>query len=129
MFTSSLVRIVDLSRKFAAALAVFGFLATAGLGIYAAKNLSISTDINQLLSSDLDWRKREKEIEEAFPHKVDTLVAVIDGQDSAKADAAAEALAKALAKDKENFAFVARPDSLPFFRESGLLLLSLDLIR
>jgi hopanoid biosynthesis associated RND transporter like protein HpnN len=124
MFASFLISVVDFGRKFAAFLAVLALLLSVGLGVYAAQNTSINTDINQLLSETLDWRKREKALEAAFPQKVDTLVIVIDSDDAAKAESAAQGLANGLAARTDMFSFVSRPDALPFFRANGLLFLS-----
>ncbi|MFA4994523.1 MAG: MMPL family transporter [Bdellovibrionales bacterium] len=126
MFSSFLIAIVKFSRKFAPRLALAAMLMSALLGVYVARNISINTDINQLLSETLDWRKREKTLEAAFPHKTDTLVVVIDGDSGAKAEMAANALADKMAVQTERFSFVSRPDALPFFRTSGILFLSKD---
>ena len=124
MLASFLVSIVDFSRKFAKSLAILGLLVCVALGDYVATHIAINTDINQLLSDHLDWRKREKELEAAFPQKTDNLVIVIDGDSPGKAERAAEALAKKLEAMPDKFTFVARPDALPFFRTNGLLFLS-----
>lgn len=124
MFISFLTSVVDFSRKFAVFLVVAAILLSVGLGVYVAKNIAINTDINQLLSENLDWRKREKALEAAFPHKVDNLVVVIDSDDGSKAESAAAALADKWAAMPETFSFVSRPDALPFFRNNGLLFIS-----
>ncbi len=124
MLVCFLTSVVNFSRKFAARLAVAAFLLSAVLGVYVVNNISINTDINQLLSDNLDWRVREKALENAFPHKTNTLVVIIDGDNGAKADAAAAALADKLAAKTELFTFVSRPDALPFFRANGILFLS-----
>ncbi len=124
MFASLLVSLVSFSRKFAIFFVIAAFLASALLAVYIANNISINTNINQLLSDDLDWRKREKELEAAFPQKIDNLIIVIEGQTGEKAGAAADALAAQLSAMPEIFTFVSRPDALPFFRTNGLLYLS-----
>jgi len=124
LLTSFLVFLVDACRRHALFLIVAASLLTAVLSAYVATNITINTDINQLLSDNLDWRKREKELEAAFPQKVDNLVVVIDGQTGEKAEAAAAVLAEKLAALPDKFSFVSRPDALPFFRTNGLLYLS-----
>ncbi len=126
MFARILVSLVDFSRKHATVVACAALLLTFALGGYVAQNISISTDINQLLSENLDWRQREKALESAFPHKVDTIVTVIDAEDPVKAEHAATALAEKLQAMPDKFTFVSRPDALPVFRQSGLLYLSPD---
>lgn len=124
MFASFLARIVGLSRRFAILVVLGGLLTSGALGSFVVRNMAINTDINQLLSEDLDWRKQEKELERAFPQKVDTLVAVIDGDSGFLAEKAAEALAGRLSGQPDKFTLVSRPDALPFFRTHGLLYLS-----
>jgi len=124
MFVSFLTSVVDFSRKFAVFLVAAAMLSSIGLGVYVARNIAINTDINQLLSENLVWRKREKALEAAFPQKVDNLIVVIDGDDGAKAENATAALANKLTAMPDNLTFVSRPDALPFFRNNGLLFLS-----
>lgn len=126
MFASFVLSIVEFSRKFSLFLVLAALGTSLGLGIYVAKNISINTDINQLLSEDLPWRKQEKVLEKAFPQKVDTLVVMIDGEDGMKTEKAAAGLAEKLSSMPDTFSFVSRPDALPFFRTNGLLYLSLD---
>jgi len=118
-----LTSVVDLSRRFALYLVLAAIIASLGLGYYVVGHIKINTDINQLLSDNLDWRKREKGLESAFPQKADNLVIVIDGESAEKAEAAASALFAALTAMPDKFSYVSRPDALPFFRANGLLFL------
>ena len=90
------------------------------------ENFKINTDINQLISADLDWRVREAAVEKGFPQKADLLVVVIDGDTPDVAETAAEALAQKLRTMPNRFSQVVRPDRIPFFLKNGLLLLSKD---
>jgi hopanoid biosynthesis associated RND transporter like protein HpnN len=123
LLTSSIVALVDLSRRKALLIALLALAATAGLGAYVATHIRINTDINQLLSDKPAWRQREKQMEAAFPQKVDNLVIVLDGDTAEHAEKAAEALADALRAMPDKFPMVKRPDALPFFRQNGLLFL------
>ena len=123
MLASLLTSIVDFSRRFALAIAIFALIASVGLGFYVKDHIRINTDVNQLLSDNLDFRKREKALEAAFPQKTDTLVIVIDSDSADKAESAAAALAAKLSAMPQLFTFVSRPDALPFFRANGLLFL------
>lgn len=124
MLVSFLTSVVNFSRKFAGPFAIAALLLSALLGVYVVQHISINTDINQLLSDNLDWRVREKALEAAFPQKADTIVVIIDGETGAKAEAAAAALAEKVAAKTDQFTFVSRPDALPFFRTKGILFLS-----
>jgi len=42
-----------------------------------ARHFSINTDINTLISADLDWRKRDNQFEQAFDRDR-TILAVVD---------------------------------------------------
>lgn len=115
--------LVTPSRKRPWTIVLAALVLTLALGWYAAAHFKISTDVNQLLSPDLAWRQQEKAMEEAFPDKVDRLVAVIDGDSAERAEAAAAALARALEARPDLFRQVERPDSIPYFRKNGVLLL------
>ncbi|MDE1901092.1 MAG: MMPL family transporter [Alphaproteobacteria bacterium] len=123
MLTSLIIALVQISRRFAALIALAALLASIGLGVYVVKNIKINTDVDQLLAADLGWRQREKALAADFPDKVDNLVVVIDGPDAARVDAAAAALAARLQAEPDLFTYVARPDALPYFRTNGLLLM------
>ena len=124
MIASRLVSLVDFCRRFAKPIAAAALLASIAMGAYVSTHITINTDINQLLSDNLDWRKREKALEASFPQKTDNLVVVIDGDTADKAEAAAEALSEKLLAQPTLFTLVSRPDALPFFRANGLLYLS-----
>ncbi len=126
MLTSWIVSLVEFSRRQAAGVVALALIMTLGCGWYAATHFRINTDINQLLSDDLAWRRQEKELEKAFPQKTDVLLAVIDGDTPEAAEMAAHALADKLATRPDLFLAVERPDSIPFFRKNGLLFLPKD---
>ena len=68
-----------------------------GATAYSARHFAINTDVNKLISPDLDWRKREAEFEKAFPgHFGSTLVVV----DAATAEYASRAAAELVAQLK-----------------------------
>ena len=52
-----------------------------GRGFYAARNFSINTDINTLISPDLDWRKRDNQFEKAFDREK-LILAVVEAPDA-----------------------------------------------
>ncbi len=124
MLSSLIARLVDFSRQFALILVLLAVLMSLGMGWYVMENFKINTDINQLVSADLDWRVREAALEKGFPQKADLLVVVIDGDTADAAEAAAESLALKLRTMPDKFSQVIRPDKIPFFQKNGLLLLS-----
>jgi len=126
LLATLVTRIVDFSRRNAAATVLAALLLALASGWFASKHFKINTDVNQLLSADLPWRKQEKMLEAAFPQKVDTLLVVIDGDTPDAAENAATALTADLETRKDLFISVARPDAIPFFRKNGMLFLSKD---
>lgn len=126
MLSSIVARLVDFSHRFALAILLLAILTSLGLGWYVEKHFKINTDINKLVSADLDWRIREAAVEKGFPQKADLLVVVVDGDTPDAAEAAAEALTLKLRAMPERFSQVVRPDRIPFFQKNGLLFLSKD---
>lgn len=126
MLTSIIIRIVALSQRFALAIIAIALLSAAGMGWFVVHSFKINTDINQMMSSDLEWRKREVEIEKAFPQKSDLLLVVVDGDTPDEADNAANQLTAKLQTMTDRFTIVQRPDTIPFFRKNGLLFLPQD---
>ncbi|MDD5586592.1 MAG: MMPL family transporter [Alphaproteobacteria bacterium] len=124
MFTTFIVRIVDFSRRMAVPVVLLALIASIVLGGYVATHFKINTDVNQLLSADLEWRKREVALEKAFPQNVDQLVIVIDGANADDAERAASELAAKMRAQPDVFKTVVRPDAIPFFKKNGLLFLS-----
>lgn len=124
MLTSLIISIVDASRRLALIVILLAMGLTAALGWYAVTHFKINTDVNQLMAKNLVWRQQEKELETAFPQKVDNLVIVIDGKTPDQVENAAARLADRLSTLTQQFTEVSRPDAIPFFRKNGLLLLS-----
>lgn len=123
MLPNLIIHIVDLSRRFAWAIALCALAAALALGWFAVTHFKINTDINQLLAADLPWRQREMALEKAFPQKVDIIVVVLDGDTPDAAEDGAAALAGKLRAMPDMFTYVDRPDAIPFFRKNGLLFL------
>ncbi len=126
MLLSFIVRLVDFSHRFAVSLVLLALLMSLGLGWYVAGHFKINTDINQLISADLDWRKREAAVEKGFPQKSDLLIVVVDGDTPDAAETAAESLTLKLRAMPDRFSQVVRPDKIPFFLKNGLLFLTKD---
>ena len=126
MLSSFIARLADFSHRFALALVLLAFLMSLGLGWYVIGHFKINTDINQLISADLDWRIREAAVEKGFPQKSDLLVVVVDGDTPDTAETAAESLTLKLQAMPDRFSQVVRPDKIPFFLKNGLLFLSKD---
>ena len=105
------------------ALAAATVLATASL-LYARGNLGLDTDTADMISADPQWRQAWIELKEAFPHLVDTVLVVVDGETPDLADRASRTLAAALAAERALVEWAVRPDALPFFERNALLYLT-----
>ena len=122
MLTTVVVSIVRVCTRFATLTVVLGALMTVAAGYYTAKNFSIDTDINKLISNELDWRKRDIAFDKAFDQER-LILAVVEAPTPEFANAASNALEKKLAENKENFDSVRRLGAGEFFEKNGLLFL------
>jgi len=120
------VRLVNFARNHAIANAIAVLLLTAVAGYYAAGHLTIDTDVEKMLPTELPWRQNEIALDRAFPQNSDLLVIVIDGTTGELAENAAQRLTERLHAEPTLFTAVRRPDGGPFFDQNGLLFLSTD---
>jgi hopanoid biosynthesis associated RND transporter like protein HpnN len=124
VLTSIVVSIVRTCTRFATLVVIFSLLLAIGAGYYAAHNFSINTDINKLISPDLDWRKRDNQFEHAFDREK-LILAVVEAPTPELTSAAATALAAKLAGDT-HFESVQPLGSGEFFEKNGLLFLPVE---
>jgi hopanoid biosynthesis associated RND transporter like protein HpnN len=94
-------------------------------GFYTARHFSINTDINTLISPELDWRKRDNQFEQAFDRER-TILAVVDAPTPELTSSAAAALEQKLSGDTKNFDSVEPLGSGEFFEKNGLLFLPVE---
>ena len=124
MLTSIVVSIVRTCTRFATLVVILSLLLAVGASIYAARHFAINTDINTLISPDLDWRKRDNQFEQAFDREK-LILAVVEAPTPELASAASKALAAKLASDP-NFESVQPLGSGEFFERNGLLFLPVE---
>ena len=125
MLTNIVVAIVRTCTRFAIPVVVLSLLLAIGAGFYTARNFAINTDINTLISPDLDWRKRDNQFEQAFDRER-LILAVVEAPTPELAGSAAKALAEKLSPDKKNFESVTPLGSGEFFEKNGLLFLPVE---
>jgi hopanoid biosynthesis associated RND transporter like protein HpnN len=101
-------------------------LAAAALAAYAATNLGINTDENDLFSEELPHYALREDFNRAFPSLVDPLVVVVDGDTVDLAHDAANTLAERIASDTERFRGVRQPGGGEFFETHAFLYLEQD---
>jgi len=122
VLTNIVVSVVKACTRFAPFVLILSLVLTVASGIYAARHFAINTDINKLISPDLDWRQRDMQIERAFDREK-LILAVVEAPTPELAGAAADALAEKLKTDKKNFEAVQPLGSGEFFARNGLLFL------
>ena len=124
MLTSIVVAIVRTCTRFATLVVIVSLLLAVGGSYYAARHFAINTDINKLISPDLDWRKRDNQFEHAFDREK-LILAVVEAPTPELASAASKALAAKLAGDT-HFESVQPLGSGEFFEKNGLLFLPVE---
>ncbi|MEY9146323.1 hopanoid biosynthesis associated RND transporter like protein HpnN [Bradyrhizobium elkanii] len=122
VLTNIVVSVVRTCTRFALPVVIFSVLLSIGAGFYTARNFSINTDINKLISPDLDWRKRDNQFEEAFDRER-LILAVVEAATPELTSSAAKALTAKLQADKKNFEAITALGSGEFFEKNGLLFL------
>jgi len=122
VLTSIVVSVVKACTRFASLTVVAALILAITAGYYTSRNFIINTDINTLISPDLDWRKRDNQFEKAFDRDR-TILAVVDAPTPELTSAAAAALAQKLSGDVSHFESVQPLGSGAFFEKNGLLFL------
>jgi hopanoid biosynthesis associated RND transporter like protein HpnN len=122
VLTSIVVSIVKACTRFAVPTVLIALILAVASGFYTARNFAINTDINTLISPDLDWRKRDNQFGAAFDRER-TILAVVEAPTPELTSTASAALAKKLAGDSKNFESIQPLGSGEFFEKNGLLFL------
>ncbi|MGQ0683695.1 MMPL family transporter [Bradyrhizobium sp.] len=122
MLTNIVVSIVKACTRFAPFVLILSLVLAVASSIYAARHFAINTDINKLISPDLDWRKRDIQFEQAFDREK-LILAVVEAPTPELAGAAANALSEKLKTDTRNFEAVQPLGAGEFFSRNGLLFL------
>src|SRR3984957_13999337 len=120
MLTSTIVRIIGFCLRRAWAVVVVALIAAAFAGFYAATHFAINSDIDALLSKDLEWRQRELAFESVF-QRFELVEVVVQAPTPELTTAATTALTAALAKEKSSFQSVTNSSAARFFAQHGML--------
>jgi uncharacterized protein len=102
VLTSIVVQIVRACTRFATLTVLLGLVLATAAGYYTARHFAINTDINTLISANLDWRQRDQLFDKAFDRDR-TILAVVEAPTPEQTSAAAAALEQKLKGDKKNF--------------------------
>ena len=122
MLTKIVISIVRACTRFAATTVLIALGFAIAAGFYAAEHFEINTDINTLISPELDWRKRDIQFDGAFDRDR-TILAVVEAPTPELTTSAAAALNQKLSSDATHFESVQPLGSGEFFEKNGLLFL------
>ena len=122
MLTRIVVSIVKACTRFAATTVLIALVFAIAAGFYTARHFEINTDINTLISPELDWRKRDIQFDDAFDRDR-TILAVVEAPTPELTSSASAALHQKLAGDTKHFESIEPLGSGEFFEKNGLLFL------
>ena len=89
--------------------------------LFAVSHFAMSTDTAELISPNVDWRRHERAMDDAFPQLRDEMLVVVDGATPEVAEEGATRLAATMNADRKHFRVVRRPEGGYFFAREGLL--------
>jgi hopanoid biosynthesis associated RND transporter like protein HpnN len=120
MLTSLIVRLIEFCTRHAWQVVAVAVLLAVASGLYSARHFAINSDINTLLSSNVDWRQRELAFEQAF-NRYNLIFVVVEAPTPELTSQATAALTQALAERKDRFREVVQSGGGEFFARQGLL--------
>jgi len=123
--TALVVRAVGFCTQNAWLVIAVSILLAAASSWYAATHFKMTTDVNQLISSNIPWRQREAAFEKAFP-QFELIVAVVQAPTAELVEAATGALVQRLSLQKDLFRSIEQPKGGAFFAQNGLLFEPID---
>ena len=116
----------DAVRRHALLVVFLTFLVTAGVLAYTVQHFKIDTELTEMISDKLPYRKLQKEFERAFPQLANTIVVVIDAETPEAARFQRNRMAERLEEEAGLFKRVYLPGGGEFFEKNGLLYLSVN---
>jgi hopanoid biosynthesis associated RND transporter like protein HpnN len=117
---------VDSVRRHALLVVFVTFLATAGVLVYTIQHFKIDTELTEMISDKLPYRKLEREFQRAFPQLANTIVVVIDAETPEAARFERKRMAERLKREVGLFKRIYLPGGGEFFEKNGLLYLSVN---
>ncbi|MGB2594193.1 MAG: MMPL family transporter [Pseudolabrys sp.] len=121
MLKAIVTSVVGICTRFPLPIIVLALVAAASAAVYSARHFAINTDVNKLISRELDWRQREAEFEKAFPGHFGSTLVVIDAPTAEYASRAAAELGTKLKAQPQLFRSVNDIGGSEFFARNGLL--------
>lgn len=129
MLSSIIVRTVGFCSRHVWVVIGVAFLLAAAAAGYTVRHFAIDTDINDLISRDLPWRKRELAFQAEFPRQTQMILVVVDGPTPEQAGAATDALVKGLAGKPDVFRSVLELEGGSFFQRNRFLFLPTEAVQ
>ena len=121
MLASAVTAIVQFCTRFPRLIIIVGLGAASASAIFATTHFAINTDINKLVSPDLDWRKRELEFAKLFPGHFGSTLVVVEAPTAELVSEASAALTQKLAAQPSLFNSAEDMSGNEFFSRNGLL--------
>jgi predicted RND superfamily exporter protein len=103
MLKSAIIRTVEFCTRHVWGVIILALILAAVAGTYTVRHFSIDTNVNNLISRDLPWRKRELEYQAAFPQSRQPILVVVEAPTPEQTSAATRTLAEGLAKKADRF--------------------------
>jgi hopanoid biosynthesis associated RND transporter like protein HpnN len=97
---------------------------TSILLFFTIQNFKINTDLTEMISNDLPFRRVVKKFHADFPDLVGAIVVVVEGDAPEQVNQARHILADRLRRETGLFKSIYTPGGGPFFEKNGLLYLS-----
>jgi hopanoid biosynthesis associated RND transporter like protein HpnN len=122
------VRTIDFSTRYAWLTIAIAVVLTLASIDYAIHHFAINTDINKLISPEIDWRKRETAFDAVFP-QYDSIIVVVDAPTTELVDEATATLVQNLSERNDLFRSVRPAGGAAFFRQNAFLFQMPDQLR
>jgi hypothetical protein len=123
MLNSAIVRTVEFCTRHIWGVIIVALILAGVSGTYTVRHFAIDTNVNNLISRDLPWRKRELEYQAAFPQNTKLILVVVEGPTPEQTAAATRALAEGLSNKPAVFRSVQEEGGGVFFQRNRLLFL------
>jgi uncharacterized protein len=123
MLNAAIVRTVEFCTRHVWGVIILALVLAAVSGTYTVRHFSIDTNVNNLISRDLPWRKQELEYQAAFPQSRELILVVVEAPTPEQTSAATRTLAEGLSKKTDLFRSVQEEGGGAFFQQNRLLFL------
>jgi hopanoid biosynthesis associated RND transporter like protein HpnN len=123
MLNSAIVRTVEFCTRHIWGVIIVALIVAGVSGTYTVRHFAIDTNVNNLISRDLPWRKRELEYQAAFPQNTQLILVVVEGPTPEQTGTATRALSQGLSNKPALFRSVEEEGGGAFFQQNRLLFL------